>query len=254
MIVITVDIGNTSTSMGLVSSKRVTAVQRLSTHKSTLQDIERTLRAMLVSRKEKTLPSIIASVVPRRSAVWQRALFNVTGLQPLILTHRLNLGIAIDYPRPWRIGADRLANAVGAVARYGSPVIVADFGTALTFDVIDERPAYVGGVIAPGLPLMTEYLPSRTALLPPFEIKGYRRHIGRSTLGAMQIGARIGYVGMVREIYRHICEGLPHRRRVPLVATGGYARWVVSGSKLEAKVDSSLTLFGLGKIFQLNRG
>ena len=254
MTVIAADIGNTSTSMGLVGHKRVIKICRLPTYKCTIREIEAQLREMLGGRKETAVPAIIASVVPRRTDVWKRAFFNVTGHKPLLLTHQLQLGIGIDYPRPSRIGADRLANAVGAVARYGSPVIVADFGTALTFDVIDDRPAYVGGVIAPGLPLMTDYLPKRTALLPSFEIKGYCRHIGRSTLGAMQIGAKIGYLGMVGEIYRHICEGLAHRGRIPLVATGGYARWVVDGSQLDAEVDPSLTLFGLGKVFQLNRG
>jgi type III pantothenate kinase len=156
--------------------------------------------------------------------------------------------VRIDYPRPETIGPDRLANACGGVARYGAPLVVADFGTALTFDMVTADRRYVGGVIAPGLPLMTDYLYERTALLPRLKLGGACPRIGRSTKGAMRIGAHIGYRGMVREIVNHLSRSWrtpPH-----LCATGGYARWAIQGLDMPFVIDPTLTLFGLGCIFE----
>lgn len=250
---IVVDIGNTSTSFGIFTGKRVHSVNQLPTASSRMPAVVAALNTLTGNDLTPPQAAIIASVVPLYTARWKTALRRITGVVPVLVSHQLNLGITIDYPHPQNIGADRLANAVGAVHRYGSPVIVADFGTALTFDIVDDRPAYVGGVIAPGLPLMMKYLPEQTALLPHFEIKGNCGHIGRSTLGAMRIGARIGYQGMVREIYKHICQGLPHKQKVPLIATGGFARWIVKGGGLQAKVDQNLTLYGLGRVLEMNQ-
>jgi type III pantothenate kinase len=176
------------------------------------------------------------------------------GNTPLIVNHKIELGVKIDYPDPASIGPDRLANACGAVARFGAPVIVADFGTALTFDVVNTDATYIGGVISPGLPLMTDYLADRTELLPMISIKGRCGNVGRSTEGAMRIGAHIGYRGMVREIVEHLKAGMGFND-IALCATGGYAKWVLSGAGAELPfvVEPNLTLFGLGRIFELNR-
>jgi type III pantothenate kinase len=109
------------------------------------------------------------------------------------VSHKITLGVGIDYPKPETIGADRLANAAAAVALYGSPAIVVDFGTAVTFDVISAAGDYAGGVIAPGLNAMTDYLHNRTALLPRVSLREPHRAIGRSTVEAMRSGAIHGY-------------------------------------------------------------
>ena len=159
-----------------------------------------------------------------------------------------------DMPLPddfCTIGADRLANSAGAVARYGAPVIVADFGTGLNFDIVNAKKAYIGGVIAPGLPLMTDYLAERAALLPQIKLRGRIGVVGRSTAGAMRIGAKIGYRGMVREITNHLLQQ-PELRGATLCATGGFSEWALDGLDMPFHVDKDLTLFGLLKIWDHN--
>ncbi len=118
----------------------------------------------------------------------------------LFLTPKLDLGVGIDYPAPRSIGADRLANAAAVAELYGHPAIVVDFGTAVTFDVVSSGGDYVGGVIAPGLEAMTNFLYQRTALLPRLTLREPRRAIGKTTRDAMMSGAVLGYRGLVREI------------------------------------------------------
>ena len=132
--------------------------------------------------------------------------------------------------------------------KYGAPLIVVDFGTALNFEVLDARPAYVGGVITPGLPLMTRYLHEKTALLPEVSLGGETPAIGKSTEEAIALGARVGYRGIVRELVGHLRRPLGEGARV--VATGGYAGWVLDGAGLDYVIDPTLTLFGLGRIFE----
>jgi len=166
----------------------------------------------------------------------------------LCIGRDLPLPIATKLPHPKSIGVDRLCAAVAAFDRLGVACVVADFGTALTFDIITADRRYVGGVIAPGLPVMTDYLFERTALLPRLKLGGTCPRIGRSTRGAMRIGAHIGYRGMVREIVNHLRLSL--RGKVHLCATGGYARWAIQGLDMPFVIDPTLTLFGLGCIFE----
>jgi len=159
--------------------------------------------------------------------------------------------VRIRYPEPATIGPDRLANACAALHQYGAPAIVADFGTALTFDVISGDGAYVGGAIAPGLPLMTDYLHEKTALLPRIRVRGPYGPIGKSTVGAMRIGAKVGYRGIVREIVTYLRQGLASPD-VKLCATGGFARWTLAGLDMPFVFDPDLTLHGLLRIYRLN--
>lgn len=185
--------------------------------------------------------SAICSVVPAKRELLDACLV------PRGPVHHLSchspLGIEIDYPRPESIGADRLANAVGVVARHGHPAIVIDFGTAVTFDVISPEPAYAGGVIAPGLGAMGEYLGRRTALLPQVELAEPDSAIGKSTADAMRAGAVIGYRGLVREILSAIRAELP--QSATAVATGGDAALIAAGVAEIDAVDPDLTLAGI---------
>jgi type III pantothenate kinase len=130
-------------------------------------------------------------------------------------------------------------------------VIVADFGTALTFDIVSAAGAYIGGVIAPGLPLMADYFSERTALLPHIDLRGRIGRVGRSTEDAMRIGARIGYRGMVRETVAYLRRDA-REANAALCATGGYAKWVLKGTGMPFTIDPNLTLKGLGAIWALN--
>jgi len=246
---IVVDVGNTSTSVALAAGNRIVGCRKIDGGPDSPQLVRRTIRKVLGRR---CVPgAIIASVVPPATRVWRTALSQIMQCKPIVVNHKLSLGVRIDYPSPGTIGADRLANASGAVGRYGSPVIVADFGTALTFDVVMKGDVYVGGVIAPGLPVMTDYLAERTALLPKIRLGGACHRVGRSTAGAMRIGAHIGYRGIVREIVKYLDEQF--ETSFKLCATGGYARWVLSGLDLPFDLDPDLTLYGLSRIFALNQ-
>ena len=164
---------------------------------------------------------------------------------------RSTLPIAIDYPAPEQIGADRLADAVAAFTRFGAPSIVIDFGTAVTFDVVGAPGRYLGGVIAPGMMSMTENLAKRTALLPRIDLAEPDSAIGRSTVEAMQIGAVIGYRGMIREIL----QAIDHELEAPpyIVATGGDAPLIARGLSEIKSVVPELTLEGIRLIGEANR-
>src|SRR5437660_5070533 len=192
---------------------------------------------------------VVCSVVPKKNGVVRRA---AKRSRVLWLTPRVELGVGIHYPNPKTIGADRLANAVAVAALYGCPAIVVDFGTAVTFDIVSAQRKYVGGVIAPGLESMTNFLYQRTALLPKLSLKEPRSAVGRSTMEAMRAGAVIGYRGLVREIIARIKSERFSRQKVDVVATGGYAEMI---AKRLGKIDSvhpNLTLEGLRIAANLN--
>jgi type III pantothenate kinase len=187
---------------------------------------------------------MICSVVPTKGGVL-RSYFE--GKCPLhFLDGNSPLGMGIDYPNPGQIGADRLANAAGVLSRHGVPAIIIDFGTAVTFDVISAEPAYCGGVIAPGLGAMSEYLTRKTALLPEVQLVEPQSAIGKSTVHAMQVGAVIGYRGLVREILARIGEELPGSPKI--VATGGDAALIAQGLPEIQAVDPDITLDGLRQV------
>ena len=243
---IVIDVGNTSTGIARYDRGRVSHVSHLNggIRKSPKACAQALRRAM----GKQVDGAVLGSVVPSVNSAWQRLVRRVAGVPLLIVRSGTPMPVRVDYPRPKTIGADRLANACAGVVRYGAPLIVADFGTALTFDVVTSDRRYVGGVIAPGLPLMTDYLYDRTALLPRLKLGGACPSIGRSTTGAMRIGAHIGYRGMVREIVRYLRKSLGGTPR--LCATGGYARWAIDGLDMPFTIDPTLTLFGLGCIFE----
>ena len=188
--------------------------------------------------------AVIASVVPSKAQVLREVLEARVPVH--LLDHRSPLGMAIDYPQPEQIGADRLANAVGVRACHGVPAVVIDSGTAVTFDIVSAAPAYCGGVIAPGLGAMTSYLAQHTALLPEIVLAEPASAIGKSTVHAMQVGAVIGYRGLVREILARICAELPGHPKI--IATGGDAQLIANGMPEIDVVDNDLTLEGIRQV------
>jgi type III pantothenate kinase len=150
----------------------------------------------------------------------------------------------VRYPKPETIGPDRLANAVAVRHHFGAPSVVVDFGTAVTFDVVDKHGDYAGGIIAPGLAVMTDYLYEKTALLPKIRIREVRSVVGKSTEQAMLIGAVHGYRGLVRELILELKREL-NARRLPVVATGGYAKLMAAKLPEITAVEPLLTLEGL---------
>ena len=192
--------------------------------------------------------AVLASVVPEKNALLEE----LFGDRLLVVCHEIELGVAIDYPEPASIGADRLANAAAVAALHGAPAVVVDFGTAVTFDIISTAGAYVGGVIAPGLEVMTDYMFQRTALLPKIDLLEPSEIIGKSTESAMTAGAVHGYRGMIKEILTEIYAEFDGERP-HTIATGGYAELI--SEKIDAidTVDQDFTLEGLRVIANLNQ-
>ncbi len=184
---------------------------------------------------------VLSSVVPEATKSIARALPKDT----IFVGPNHSAGLLINYPQPSLIGADRLANAVACVRLHGYPAIVVDFGTAVTFDVISTEGAYVGGVIAPGLGVMAEYLHTRTALLPLIQVKRPERVVGKSTREAMLSGAVHGYRGLVREILIRIREEEFPRSKPLVIATGGDSKVLNESLSLFDLTDPLLTLRGL---------
>jgi type III pantothenate kinase len=230
-----IDNSNSFTKFALSSREALGPVRRHATASLDAAALRRVLRGWKFERV------VVSSVVPVKAKLMAATLREWPILQ---VDHRAPLGVGIDYPQPKRIGADRLANAAAAAPFYGTPVVVVDFGTAVTFDIIDARRNYVGGVIAPGLEAMTDYLHQRTALLPRITLLEPPSAIGKSTKHAMLAGAVFGYRGLVREILREIRAELGVRR-LKVVATGGYADLIAEGVKEIREVHPNLTLEGL---------
>ena len=214
--------------------------------------IERAAKIATASLNARKIPSVrrrrdarivvVSSVVPKKNRKIKGA---ARGCKIIWLMAKIRLNVRIDYPNPRSTGADRLANAVAVAELYGSPAIVIDFGTAVTFDIVAPGNAYIGGVIAPGLEAMTNFLYHRTALLPRISLREPRSAVGKSTNQAMLAGAIFGYRGLVREILQRIIAEKSWSGQVRIVATGGYAK-LIAGKLPEVDiVHENLTLEGL---------
>ena len=191
---------------------------------------------------------ILSSVVPELNDLIR----NVFGEERILeVSNSVNIGCEVDYPDPRSIGADRLANVAAAVSLCEVPAVIIDFGTAVTFDVVSSKKSYVGGVIAPGLASMTDYMFDHTALLPRIDLNEPSTIIGKSTEDAMLSGAVIGYRGLVKEVIYSIFNDLDEPA-TQVIATGGYAQFISSAIKEINIVNDSLTLEGLRIIADLN--
>jgi type III pantothenate kinase len=230
-----IDVGNTNTDFALATPTRILRTTSLPT--CSLRGIP--------FKTEHITAVVLASVVPAATGRLRRWV----PMAPIIVSGTADLGIGIRYPNLKQIGPDRLANAVGVVRLYGAPAIVVDFGPAVTFDVVNAAGEYVGGVIAPGLSAMTDYLYQHTALLPKIRVVEPKHTIGKSTIGAMQVGAVVGYRGLVKEILTAL-QREPGMTRATVVATGGYAQLIARQIPLIRHVNPLLTLEGLRFIYR----
>jgi type III pantothenate kinase len=247
--ILLIDIGNTHTHLGLANRKRVIRQADIAT--------AGWFRDQAVPRMRRFVGrfpvdgAAVCSVVPRATPLARRAVTRLWNVATLELTPETVRGVRIRYPRPGTIGSDRLANAVAVNHHFGAPSVVVDFGTAVTFDVVDGRGDYIGGIIAPGLEVMTDYLHEKTALLPKIRIRDVKSVVGKSTEQAMVIGAVHGYRGLIRELIAELKREL-NARRLPVVATGGYAKLIAATLPEITAVDPLLTLEGLRLVWAAN--
>lgn len=243
------DIGNTHTHLGLATARRVIRQADMSTtawfNGTAQQPLSRFVRNVQLEG------AALCSVVPRATPRVVRTVKRHWHLETLQLNPRTVRGVGINYPKPETIGPDRLANAVAVRHHYGAPAAVVDFGTAVTFDVVDGRGDYVGGIIAPGLDAMTDHLHEKTALLPKIKIREINAIIGKGTEEAMLIGAVHGYRGLIRELVLELKKELKSPR-LPVVATGGYAKLIAAKMSEITAVEPMLTLEGLRLAWEAN--
>ena len=247
-----IDVGNGRTKFGLADREAILDRREHATREISPESVREVTAGWRFDRV------VLCSVVPKAVEAFRE----VFGEALTVLRHDTPMGIGIRYPKPETIGPDRLANAVALAHMHGAPGIVIDFGTAVTFDILSADRHYIGGVIAPGLRLMTDYLHERTALLPRVDLSEPVTAIGTSTKDAIlagvtaavtvrladaralgtAAGAAIGYRGMVKGILEALRKELSSPK---IVATGGDAAWIVSGMEETIAVDADLTLHGL---------
>lgn len=195
--------------------------------------------------------AILASVVPEAKANLIQLCRQYFGCPPMLIDDPgLYLGLDVAVERPDHVGDDRLANAVAAHSRFGGPLIVIDFGTATTFDVIDAHGNYTGGIIAPGINLSVEALYRAAARLPRIPVERPDRVIGKSTVPAMQSGVFWGYVGLIEGLVKRISEEFG--KDLKAIATGGLAPIFIDAAEVIEAIDPDMTTRGLAEIYRRN--
>ena len=250
-----IDAGNSNTSLGVYQESELVAHWRLTTIRNRTVDEYGVLARNLFALAELDFKAInaiaIASVVPPLNYTLKQMAEVYFNLTPLFVDHTTELGLRILYEPASDVGADRLVDAVAARQKYGAPCIIVDFGTATTFNAIDANGDYLGGVITPGIMISADALFERTAKLPRVDIKRPRAVIGSSTVSAMQSGLYHGYVGLVDGVLRKMISELGGSPTV--IATGGLAPLIATGSELIVSVDDTLTLEGLRLVYEQSR-
>ena len=255
-LLLVVDAGNTNTVFGVYRGEELVENFRLST------DVERTAdeygatlltlfgRAGLDSTAVGAV--IVSSVVPPLNPTLGWLAETFFGSHPLFVEPGVRTGLPIRYDNPAEVGADRIVNAVAARHLFGAPVVVVDFGTATTFDIVNAQGEYAGGIISPGILISAEALFAHASRLYRVDVRPPAQLIGRNTAAAMQAGIYFGYVGLVDGILARLKAEIPGLEQV--VATGGQAEMIAAGSQHIRRVEPRLTLTGLRLIHVLNRG
>jgi type III pantothenate kinase len=253
-----IDVGNTQSHLGLFNANELVAHWRFATAADQTADELAVRLSALLALDGRALDeidgSIISSVVPQLTPEYAGMCERYLGGQCVIVGPGLRTGMAIQLDNPRELGADRLVNAVAAYDRFGSACAVADFGTAITFDVVSDDGEYLGGVIGPGVEISMEALAARTAKLPPIELGEPLGEpggvIGRSTQASLQSGIVYGFAGAVDAIARRVQRELGAEAQ--FVATGGHAAAIVPFCETIDDVDDLLTLTGLRLIWERN--
>jgi type III pantothenate kinase len=255
-LLLTIDAGNTNTVLGVHEGEELKAHWRLTTRREQTADeygiLVRNLFAAYGIEPTRIGGVALASVVPPLTSVLVALSRQYLGQDPLVVEPGVKTGMPILYEPPGDVGADRIVNGVAALAAYGGPVIVVDFGTATTFDVVSRKGEYIGGVICPGVGISADALFQRAARLTRVDVRNPGRVIGRSTVHSIQAGLYFGYASMVEGIIARIRAELQEPARV--VATGGLAETLAADIPSIEAVDPVLTLTGLRLIWARNRG
>lgn len=250
-----IDVGNTNMVFGLYDGEDLCGTFRISTNAERTSDelgmqIIQYYHFLGISPYD-TEAVIVGSVVPPVMYTLNNAILKYLNVRPRVVGESVSPGIVNHYLHPAEVGIDRLVNAVSAIEKYGSPLIIVDIGTATTFDAIDETGAYLGGVIFPGIKVAMEALFMKASKLPRVEIVRPETAIGRTTVESMQSGAVRGYVGALTGIITDMKKEM--HGDVKVIATGGLGRMMAEYCTLIDAFDSNLTLDGLRRIYLKNK-
>jgi type III pantothenate kinase len=240
-----VDVGNTNTVLGLFDGPNLIHQWRISTIQRTTDEFGLLILQLLNHQSvdhNRIRGLAIGTVVPSVLYAMEKASRRYLNTTPKIVDPRKNLMIPLKVDNPAEVGADRVINAIAALARHAPPLLIVDFGTATTFDAVDKDGAYLGGAIAPGLQISADALFTRTSRLPRVDVQHPKTAIGRNTVHAMQSGIFWGYVGLVDGLARRCKEELGGAR---CIATGGLSNLVGRACAEIDEVDEALTLQGL---------
>ncbi len=250
-----VDIGNTNITLGVFRGETLVGRWRLATDPTQTADEYGVLIAALLSQGGLSWDDLkgcaVCSVVPPLTGVFVTLGRRFMGREPLVVSARVRTDLRIRYDPPTALGADRLVDAVAAVHRYGAPVIVVDFGTAITFNVVSAEGEFLGGAIAPGVGTAAWALASVAARLPSVDLVFPPSVIGRDTESAVQAGVLYGYLGLVDGMVRRLQKELGSDATV--VATGGLSRLMGPRTATVQVVDPELTLEGLRLVWEMNQ-
>jgi type III pantothenate kinase len=258
------DVGNTNTVLGVFEARpegsdtskprRLVSNWRVTTNKSQTVDeygvLFRNLFAMNKIEVGAVQGIVISSVVPPLDSTLREVCERYFQIKPLFIEPGVKTGMPVHYDNPAEVGADRIVNSVAAFEKFGGPCIVVDFGTATTFDIVSPKGEYLGGVITPGIGISADALFERTARLPRVDIRKPPRVIATNTVNSLQSGLYYGYIGLIDGILERLISELG--KDVKVVATGGLASLMGSGSKYIREVDDLLTLEGLRIIYERN--
>lgn len=251
---LTLDVGNTKTGVGVYSEGKWIADWRITTHLDHMADEYYVLLKALLEDAglsfQKISGAALASVVPPLTATFEELVVRVLGRPPVVVGPSVRTGIQIKIENPKEVGADRIANTAAVHKLHGGPAIVIDLGTATTFDVVSKDGDYLGGAIAPGLGIAADALVRRTAKLPKVELTLPEHATGRNTVAAMQSGLVIGYVGLVKELVARLKKELGGNPKV--IATGGMGEMISTWTNVIDVVSPRLTLEGIRIIYELN--
>lgn len=250
-----VDIGNTNITLGVFSNDKIIYSWRLSTNLTRTEDeygvfLKNILREYNIETQIKS--AIISSVVVQLTELFQNSIKKYIGIESIIVSHKLKTNVLLKTDIPSQIGADRIANACAAAELYSSPAIVVDFGTATSFDIVNQNNEFIGGIITAGMKIQAEALSSKTSKLPKLNIEAPEFVIGKNTIDAMLSGIVRGHAAMIDGLISD-CENELNSKAV-IIATGGYSS--VISRYLKRKFDCinpDLTLIGLNILYKLNR-